>query len=313
MTQGGDFMASKKKVYSFGILTPSELYRTDGEFPRENGYAELIDSFMMTGGEACNTSIVLSKLDVDVTLDGLWLGDNPKAQKMLSVLNSYRIDTTLLTIKSDYKNVEEIVIASGDSRTIFASYSKLFQGKRLWNNPHIEAILDADMVCIDPFLGVESTQAAAVCVKHNKPYVTVDCEFDSYIAENAACNILSSEFLDRVYPNTDRTSLMNNYQQYANGIVVFTSGKKNILYSSTSETNEFTPYTVEALDTTGAGDSFRAGMMYGLLQNYPIKKCIAFASVLAAYICQSFPGVLHAPTMDELVQFARKNKFPILE
>jgi len=69
----------KNKVYAYGIIMPSSLLMIEGKFPKPDHYAEVNQIYIMTGGEACNSSIVLAKLGVSVILDGLWLGDNVKA------------------------------------------------------------------------------------------------------------------------------------------------------------------------------------------------------------------------------------------
>ena len=39
----------------------------------------------------------------------------------------------------------------------------------------------------------------------------------------------------------------------------------------------------EIVDTTGAGDSFNAGFIYGLIQGYDFSNCIKAGSVVAGY------------------------------
>lgn len=61
------------------------------------------------------------------------------------------------------------------------------------------------------------------------------------------------------------------------------NGSKGV-HAWTDEGEElFIPsYPVDTIDTSGAGDSFAGGIMYGLLQNYKIKKTIQIASACGA-------------------------------
>jgi len=68
----------------------------------------------------------------------------------------------------------------------------------------------------------------------------------------------------------------------------------------------FQPYSIQPVDTTGAGDSFRAGIVYGVLKNWPEETTIHFASAIAAFICESFPGVLNCPGYEELMSYIQK-------
>ena len=64
----------------------------------------------------------------------------------------------------------------------------------------------------------------------------------------------------------------------------------------------------QSVDTTGAGDSFRAGVIYGLLQSWNDEMTIDFASVVAACVCLTIPHALNAPRMDGVLQFMEEHK-----
>ena len=92
--------------------------------------------------------------------------------------------------------------------------------------------------------------------------------------------------------------------------MIFTFGHKEIIYGSrVDDFKKYTPYRVSPVDGTGAGDSFRAGIIYGFLKKWPSEKMTGFASALAALVCQSFPGVLNSPSYDEVISF-NKNYGP---
>ncbi|HEX3047949.1 MAG TPA: PfkB family carbohydrate kinase, partial [Bacillota bacterium] len=58
----------------------------------------------------------------------------------------------------------------------------------------------------------------------------------------------------------------------------------------------------------GGGDSFRSGIIYGMLQGWPEEKTIDFACALAACVCMSFPGVLNSPSLEEVERFRQTNQ-----
>ncbi len=66
---------------------------------------------------------------------------------------------------------------------------------------------------------------------------------------------------------------------------------------------QFKPYRVQVVDSAGAGDSFRAGVIYGLLQQWGDDQTIQYAAAVAALVCASFPGVLNSPSHAEVMQF----------
>ena len=87
-------------------------------------------------------------------------------------------------------------------------------------------------------------------------------------------------------------------------IIVLTRGAKPLLFARRdAEAQPFTPFTVEARDTTGAGDSFRTGLIYGMLQGYEDARLVETASAVAALVSRRVPGVLRSPTVAELEGF----------
>ena len=99
-------------VYSYGVVSSSTLYIVEGAFPDPEGYGEINGVHCMTGGEATNSSIVLSRLGVQVKLDGNWLGDDESGQRTKKLLDQHKIDTSRLALTPGYKSVQEVVFAA---------------------------------------------------------------------------------------------------------------------------------------------------------------------------------------------------------
>jgi sulfofructose kinase len=56
-------------------------------------------------------------------------------------------------------------------------------------------------------------------------------------------------------------------------------------------------------DTTGAGDAFHAGFLYGLLQGEEIESCLTLGAAVAALKCRDLGARAALPTAPELNQF----------
>ena len=57
--------------------------------------------------------------------------------------------------------------------------------------------------------------------------------------------------------------------------------------------------TVDALDTTGAGDAFDAGYLASMLAGDPVERSLAIANACGALSTRAVGGVDAQPTMDE--------------
>jgi len=291
-------------VYAYGVISSSTLHLLKLPFPSPDGYAEVGQTYAMTGGEALNSSIVLSRLGLRVLLDGNWIGDTVDGRLLHQRIQTYDIDTSRLTVQAGYAGVWEIVFSDDHTRTIFGNYIDLLTTTRKWNIPHKEDIQRARIVCVDPPFGDESALVGQYAHESGIPFVSIDCVYDHALATKAEVVIISGEFRDREFPGANLQDLFHKYQQRAQGLVIFTVGAKNILYARKGEpVKAVAPYPVKVIDSAGAGDSFRAGVIYGLLNKWRDDETIRYASALAAMVCGSFPGVLNSPTHDEVMNF----------
>ena len=294
-------------VYAYGVIASSELYLLSMPFPSPDGYAEIAESHFMTGGEALNSAIVLSRLGLSVRLDGNWIGDTPAGERLLATIHRYGIDTQLLRVKKDFAGVREIVFSDEHSRTIFGNYVELLSTTRKWNIPRKADLAKAQIVCVDPPFQAESALVGAYAVELGVPFVSIDCPYDQALSSAAAAVIISGEFRNREYPQAELSELFAEYQQRAQGLVVFTLGDDAILYGRRgAPSRRFKPYPVQVIDSAGAGDSFRAGVIYGILKHWSDDQIILYAAAVAGLVCASFPGVLNSPTHAEVMRFIQE-------
>ncbi|MBI5455317.1 MAG: hypothetical protein HY956_11860, partial [Deltaproteobacteria bacterium] len=65
-------------------------------------------------------------------------------------------------------------------------------------------------------------------------------------------------------------------------------------------------FKVKAVDTTGAGDVFHGGYIYGLLQGWGIEKTVEFASAFAALKCLKPGGRTGIPALSETLRLIKR-------
>ena len=295
-------------MYAYGVVASSTLYVLDGSFPSPEGYAEIHEMQHMTGGEAANSSMVLARLGLQVRLDGSWIGADENGRRTKALLESFGIDVARLCLREDYVGVQEVVFVAQDTRTIFGSYVAHLE-KKEWNSPQVGDVTAASIVCLDPFYGETSLRVAQIATDANVPVVTVDCPADSPLLEHASAVVIAESFVRENYAGLDTAAVFDRYVAATRGLVVFTFGAAPLWYARQGDTVKRAPaYVVDSVDTAGGGDSFRAGIVYGLLQAWTDEETIEFAAALAALNCTRTPGVLNAPTYDEVRAFQRRAK-----
>lgn len=66
-------------------------------------------------------------------------------------------------------------------------------------------------------------------------------------------------------------------------------------------------FSVDANISVGAGDSFNAGLVYGLQQRWPLPQVLRFANAVAALVVSKPRGVLDSPTLTQVEAFLDDN------
>ncbi len=180
-------------------------------------------------------------------------------------------------------------------------------GRLLWNIPQEEDIINCSAAAIDPCFGKESELAAKYCVKNNKPYVTIDCGYDSFIHKNSAVTAVSGEYVRSGYQGRTLDEIFELYKENGGGLTIITNGGKELLYGRKGEeTKRFTPFKVKTVSTLGAGDTFKAGCAYALFREMSDYDTVKFASAAAGAAISRYPMHLNPPTLKDVENLLNK-------
>ncbi|MEM7029474.1 MAG: PfkB family carbohydrate kinase [Chloroflexota bacterium] len=91
-------------------------------------------------------------------------------------------------------------------------------------------------------------------------------------------------------------------------IAVVTCGDQGCIASWDKGTFAFPAFPIEVVDTTGAGDAFHGGFVYGLLQEWTIEDIVRFASAVGTLNCRSLGGRTALPNRAEVDDFIAKHQ-----
>jgi ribokinase len=80
-------------------------------------------------------------------------------------------------------------------------------------------------------------------------------------------------------------------------------GKKGAMACRSGQFYKANSYKVTAVDTTGAGDSFNAGFIYGFLKDKDMQECLKYGNGCGALSVTQFGGNTGFPTEAELLKF----------
>lgn len=293
-------------IYLYGMTLMTTSYRLAADFPVADSYCEIVESHRLPGGETGTCAVVLAGLGLKARVDGNFLGRNTRAD-LVSHFADGPISLELMTHDPHFDGLEDIVFLDRETRTAFGRFGQFFAdpAQRRWNPANEEAIRDAKVVGVDPFFLEESTDVARLCCEHGVPFATIDCRGDSDIHRLSQVNVVSQEFLASSYPGREPQLLFAEYAESTEGLVVFTFGADNLWFGRKGQKiREFAPWRVEVESTLGAGDAFKAGVIYAMHAGMDDSTLVRFASATAAAACTSYPIPRHPPTLDTVAAIA---------
>jgi sulfofructose kinase len=98
--------------------------------------------------------------------------------------------------------------------------------------------------------------------------------------------ITSRDIPGRLMEESDlRKSLPALRERFGSRLTAATLGEEGVLAWDGKQFHYAAAFRVETIDTTGAGDIFHAGFIYGLLQGWPLQRQLDFACAAAALNC----------------------------
>lgn len=266
-------------------------------------YSEIKAKYFLPGGETGTAATVLASLGVNVKIDGTHIGTEV-APLLKKFYKDKSVDLSSLFFDTDYEGLMDYVVIAGLVRSPMGVFQALYEtgAVKRWNAPKEKDIAECKVAAIDPYFMEETQAVVELCKKYNKPYVTIDCKHDTDLHKYCAVNVVSKKCTCDYYEQGMITEeIYQLLSDNTNGLVIITSGEKDMIYGRKGQPmKRMKPFEVEVRSTLGAGDTFKAGCVYGLLKGMSDEELVRFASACSAIAISRFPLPLNPPTLAEV-------------
>jgi sugar/nucleoside kinase (ribokinase family) len=128
-------------------------------------------------------------------------------------------------------------------------------------------------------------------------------------------------FTDYFLPNEDEARILTGledpldqakalWRRSPNGTVVITRGERGSLAKCESVVVDTPAFAVEAVDESGAGDAFAAGLITGILEDWPLERILVFASAVGASCTRALGCIEGVFTFERAVAFLESSAVP---
>ena len=255
-------------------------------YPVRGSKTEYTGASIMPGGQAATTIIACQTWGLATRYIGK-VGDDEAARLHQRDFARAGVDTHLITVPNALSPQSLIIVDQGGERTVLCRRDErlLLQPADLDRN----WIVNARALHIDGFETAAATQAASWAHEAGIPVVADLDELYTGVEDliaNVDYLIVSRDFPSRLTGerNLER-ALRTIRNRFRCTITAATLGADGVLAWDGQKLHARAAYRVPVIDTTGAGDIFHAGFIYGLLQNWSLDRQLDFACAAAALNC----------------------------
>jgi len=296
-------------VVGFGTNAVDYLIRVP-HYPDFNSKVELIDYVQAAGGEIATSMVGLQRLGMRTAYIGRFGNDDAGAMGLAS-LRDEGVDLTYAeTIDGAQTQIAFIVIdePSGE-RTVIWKRDKLLHYSE--SDVPVDAVKSARALHFTPH-DSRACLELAKAARANGTIVSIDVDnlFDGVeqLLESVDVIIASADFPNRLLGIADkRSALVEMQMRFGAPIVGVTLGDSGSLLLCDDQFIRTAGFEVPGgcKDTTGAGDSFRVGLLYGLLNGDSVEDSARKANAVAALKCREVGARTALPTRTELDSFLK--------
>ena len=275
------------------------------EFPTLSSKMRISRFSRQGGGQVATAMVALSRWGVKTKYIGK-VGEDELGRFSLDSIQQEGVDVSSVLIEPKTPNQFGMIIVDGitGERTILWDRDEQLMFR--------QGELQKEEVCSGKLLHLDGhdIQAALQCARWAKeegiPTVIDLDKVDPFTSEliNEINFVVTSERFPKMFTGiSNREKAFRELQKHTPGFLCATLGPEGVMALVDGEILYVSGFKFKAVDTTGAGDVFHAGFIYGLLQNWEVKEILRFANGVAALKCRDLGGRKGIPPLEEAQKF----------
>ncbi|HET6490920.1 MAG TPA: PfkB family carbohydrate kinase [Syntrophales bacterium] len=271
-------------------------------WPVPDSKCEFSGMIIQGGGPVATALVALSRWGLACHFSGV-VGDDSFGREISRFLRDEGIDTSGLVSRQGRQSQFAFIASEpGGRRTIF------------WQRPTGEELQPAEVdlnvlrtsrVFHTDGLFIEAALAAASEARRSGVAVIVDAgtlrDGMLELARLSDCFVASESFAHSLVGAEDPMEACRRILELGPGIAGVTLGARGYVARFGGRSIVKPAYEVEAVDTTGCGDVFHAGLTYGFLQGWDPERSFDLASWAAAQVARKMGGREGIPSKQDLL------------
>lgn len=280
---------TQPRILSYGEID-LDIYLKLDRLPTLNRAGNTQDEFENVGGAAANSAMWLANWGIATRLLGHDLGDDRAGDRVRGLLGALEdLDARYVACHAGYRSPRcQCLVTPDGERSFIMHWLDELRITEL-EAPMLQGIewLNLDMSGpLEPRLRAARLAAAAgIPVLVNDIY-----QLDHALLPYVDALVISASVARSRAPGSEPLSLAQSLRAAGDCHVIITDAAAPVtLLPKVGDQQQIQPPAVSVVDTTGAGDTFKAGLLYGLLEDLPLPEAARWGCAAASLMCQ-FPG-----------------------
>jgi ribokinase len=295
------------KVTGLGQCALDNLFIVDA-FPAPDTKKEVMEWIVEGGGPVATALSGLSRLGVSCQFFGI-TGDDEAGSKIAESLIAEHIDIRgLLKRPQSDSQVAFISVEQGTGKRTIC-WKRPSAGPLMPDELPVDFLDGSDFLLLDGLMTEASLFAAQRAMEMNIPVMLDAGRVRSGMIKLASMSdyVVASEEFAKEYAGESASfspeKALVKMKPFGAKAATVTLGSRGSVTNCGDVVFHVPAFRINAVDTTGAGDVFHGGYIYGLLQNWDIKRVVRFASAFAALKCRKLGGRAGIPDLEEVEAF----------
>ena len=274
---------------------------------------------MFGGGKGANQAVQSAQMGVPTAMIGQ-VGNDMQGTAVLEALKSKGIDCSRIHVSDTSRTgcASIYVDPNGDNMLVYAPGANHHITKEMINNGR-DLIDDAAVFITQTEINMDAMlyglklahEAGAVTILNPAPAIPLPDEvfpLVDFITPNETesefyTGILRSEMpIEEWKEKTARWFMDKGVKN-----LCVTMGEKGAFYSNGKESISVPAFSITAVDTTAAGDSFHGGLAYGLANGYDIETCLKIGSACGSLSAMTLGAHNSIQPEERVLAFLKEN------
>jgi sugar/nucleoside kinase (ribokinase family) len=290
-------------VLCAGIAVEDFLFKVDRfPAPGEKVHAEALVA--TTGGCAVNAAIAVARLGGIARFAGP-VGSDEASSRLLNGLERMDVDARgVVQVEGGSISVSGIFIDRDGEKMVATRPGAKLTGVEPPDPAGLVA--DVDVVLADNRFPQFVAPICAAARARRIP-VVLDADRATQLADRlfalASHIIFSSEALRATAASPDPAAGLCRAAETISGFLAVTNGPDDVLWMDAGVVRRFPAFSVRAVDTLGAGDTFHGAFALALAEGSNVLSALRFGAASAALKCTRFGGISGTPCREETEAF----------